>query len=91
MECNHRWRKVYEEVLFLGPGLIGYRCIDCNKFVSTSELTPIGIGGILLHEYELVGPGQCSNGSPYKRQIISNNGHTLTIERPDGKIEVRDI
>jgi len=86
VECNHRWRKVYEEVRIFPPFPIGWECVDCNKYVSMGEITPEGIGGTVLEKAcRLVGPhggcGNCSDGSIYKEQIVDENGN-LTITRP---------
>jgi hypothetical protein len=93
--CEHKWRRIHEEFLLGGSFPVGYRCVECNQFVSDSQLTPLGMGGVLLDEDELVGPHGCcsslSDGSVYRRQIYNKKTNTLTIERPDGSIEVRDL
>jgi hypothetical protein len=93
--CEHRWRKVNEQFLLGGSFPIGYRCVDCRLFIPNSELSPLGTGGTLLNEEELIGPhggnSNCSDGSVYKRQIINNDSKTLTIERPDGTLEIRSL
>ncbi len=87
-EHEHKWREVYKTT-FLGPHYkIGYKCVECNKFVGTEELTPAGIGGTVLKGGELEGPGECSDGTEFEKQIIDEN-NILTIIRPSGKIEKR--
>ena len=84
-KCSHRWRQVHDEFLLGGSFPCGWECVDCNKFVSSNEVTPEGPGGkILKKSARLVGPhgghGQTSDGKSYKEQIIDENGK-LTIIR----------
>lgn len=86
MECLHRWRRLHEELLMGGHYPIGWECTECKKFVSNSEITPEGLGGIVLkNSHRLVGPhggcGNTSDGKVYKEQIIDEDGK-LTIVRP---------
>ncbi len=79
---EHRWAKLYEDsIIGIGPSLVAYTCVDCKKTIGCHELTPMGIGGTLTDEVNLVGPhggcGNCSDGSVYKRQIFK-----------DGKLEI---
>lgn len=79
--CSHRWRKVYDVVVFIGiPSFIGWDCLVCKKFVSKDELTPEGLGGVITKAQRLCGPGECSDGSTFKEQLADENG-ILTIVR----------
>uniref|UniRef100_A0A6M3K1W8 Uncharacterized protein n=1 Tax=viral metagenome TaxID=1070528 RepID=A0A6M3K1W8_9ZZZZ len=86
-DCNHRWRKIYEEGLVGPPFPSGFECIDCDEYVAMSDLTPAGIGGTVLEKAcRLVGPhggcGNCSDGTTYKEQIVDEQGNLIII-RPE--------
>jgi hypothetical protein len=79
--CHHRWRRVYDLIIFIGmPSFAGWDCLVCGKFVSNDELTPEGLGGVVTKAQRLCGPGECSDGSRYKEQLVDENG-VLTIVR----------
>ena len=85
--CNHRWREVHEETVFIGGNIsVGWECVveGCNMYVDKSKLTPAGLEGVVTNQHRLIGPhggrGQCSDGSTYKEQIIDEEGK-LTIIR----------
>jgi hypothetical protein len=83
MEHTHRWRVVHEEFLMGGTFPVGWECVDCKKFVSEGELTPAGLGGVVLNNAaRLIAPhggySRTSDGKPYKEQIIDEHGK-LTI------------
>ena len=82
--CDHTWRKVFEELLIGGMSLIGWECTLCGKYVGSHELTPSGLGGIVLARSARLyapcgGVGVTSSGKKYREQIIDEDG-TLTIK-----------
>lgn len=78
--CNHKWRKVYESTILGMTIPIAWDCIECKAYILQDELTPIGLGGVITKAQRLCGPGECSDGSRYKEQIVDENG-VLTIIR----------
>jgi hypothetical protein len=83
--CKHRWRKVFEEFLLGGMSPIGYECVDCKEFISNNQLTPAGLGGIVLeNSARLVAPcggrSKTSSGEFYREQIIDEYGKLTIIE-----------
>ncbi len=80
--CNHKWRRVYEEFLLGGSFPVGWECILCDKYVDNNQITPAGLGGIVLeNSVKLVGPhggyGTTSKGNCYKSQIIDGDGNLI--------------
>ena len=81
---THRWRQVHEEALLGGSYRIGWECVDCKAYVSNGDVTPAGLGGVVLEKAaRLVGPhgcrSQCTDGSTYKEQIVDEDGHLSII------------
>lgn len=86
LEHQHEWRTVYEESFVGPPFAIAYECRLCSKWIEKSNVDPIsGIGGKRVNEQILVGinggPGNCKDGTVYKRQIIHEDGR-LEVLRP---------
>ena len=81
MSHTHRWIAYYEEFLFGGSFVAGYKCADCGAWVAQGDLPATGLAGLILDEIRLVGPhggrGRCTDGSAYKEQIYN-----------DGKLEI---
>ena len=78
--CNHKWRRVYEDTIVGVLWHIAWDCIECKTYILQDQLTPIGLGGVILKGQRLRGPGECSDGSIYQDQITDENG-VLTITR----------
>jgi len=84
LEHQHEWREVSEESIIGGNYPVAFECRICQKWVENSEVDPIArIGGRLIKEYVLVGinggPGNCRDGSIYKRQILHEDGRLEII------------
>lgn len=75
--CEHIWRKVYQNGIIM-PTPVGWRCKKCDFFVDQNDLTPLGLSGVIIKEYELLGPGNCNDGSRYSKQI----------QHVDGSVEI---
>jgi len=85
MGCNHRWRQVFEETIFIGATAIGWECLECKIYVNQNNIPPTGLGGTVTKAQRLVGVhggcGECSDGSVYQSQIYHEDGR-LEIIRP---------
>lgn len=83
--CNHRWRRVFEESLIGGAFSVGWECTTCGDYVANSDITPAGLGGIVLEKAaRLHGPlgarSITSAGKPYKEQIIDEDGNLIIMD-----------
>ncbi len=83
--CEHRWRRLQEEAVFGGSFPVGWECVSCGTFVGNQNLTPAGIGGIVLERAaRLMGPhgghGRTSTGRLYKEQIIDETGKLTVVK-----------
>lgn len=80
---EHRWAQLHEEFLLGGSTPVGWICLDCDKQLSNSDLSPSGIGGKTTKTHILVGPhgghGNCQDGSVYKKQIIYDDGRLEVV------------
>ena len=50
----HTWRRVSEPFILGGTFSIGWKCKDCNVFISNYELTPDGLAGTTLEEDRII-------------------------------------
>ena len=81
---------MYEEFLLGGAFPIGWECVECGKYVSKSEITPEGLGGVVLrkaaHLYAPHGAwSYTGSGERYTEQIIDEDGNLEIIDTPNAK------
>ncbi len=86
MCAQHKWREVHEQGILGGSFRKGWECTSCGQFVSTSEITPEGLGGENTKEVRLTGIHgtrvRNSDGvSSSKVQILHADGSLSHVDR----------
>jgi hypothetical protein len=84
MNCDHLWRRMYEQSIIGGYFSIGWKREACGMYVSNSEVTPAGLGGTVGPRHEIMGIHGCAidteSGKKCRRQIYDESTKELTYE-----------